>query len=98
MVFAYVQKPSNLVLCGRGGWLFTLSGQFPKPAVLWKGLLYYWSRPFQRLETVEISCVVHLVAIAMGKPVFYGCNASSTCWTQKFRGHPGIANVLEIGM
>ena len=41
-MFAYVQKPSNLVLCGRGGWLFTLSGQFPKPAVLWKGLLYYW--------------------------------------------------------
>ena len=37
------------------------------------------------------------MTIDMGIPVFQelcGCDASSTCWTQKVGGHPVIANAV----
>ena len=50
-------------------------------------------------ETVKVqsrySLLCTYMAMAVGMPLFqkfFGCGASSTCWTQKVRGHLVIAN------
>ncbi|KAK3802507.1 hypothetical protein RRG08_015795 [Elysia crispata] len=52
-------------------------------------------------ETVKVQSRYYLsstyMAIAIGMLLFqefYGCSASSTCWTQKVRGHLVIANAV----